>query len=735
MKNDPHCVKQEINLPFEERVDILFREIELAVRWDRPSIIFAIYKSDSIRDEVNSKLEGKLGKIGQKTHFIKTNEASQFDFLSNISQLPNLSETVLLIDGFNWECGADGLGVLKEFNKHREYFIDNNIRAIFWLFENEVSDFAENATECWILRHRVVEFVDVPQQEKSENQSFETLRKKVINTPSAEFFTDSPTEAKAPDIDANNDSSWAAIAKAYMESGQLGNAENSLRKAVELNVHLTEAWVNLGRCFAQQKHDTDAIAIYNKAIEFNPESAEIWDELGRLYLEKQNYVDSITAFQKVISLDPQNGEAHLKLGLALFQIGDYETSASIYEKALPLFTDNVARSIIWNHLGDTYLRLKDYEKAIAAYKISGPLQGETEATAEKKDELVEEIQDVPTTGNQGLEEKNPGKVTGEEMNEANHLLDMKTAAEWNEHGNAHLKAGAYNDAIAAYTKAIELAPNACWPYIQNLAHVHYQIGKAKGKLTIGKTEDPDVWEGEEDSLTSSLFGMETITKLVQGDENEEPSLENTNKKYSAGKIQAEANDGPVPPNNAESFGSRSRSKLKMVLEPTEEESTVLRENGNISIEDLQRINPEATFSVNSPIKVQFVENTPRDAIDWNELGNSFASSKKLDNAIEAYKKAIEMNPKFGHPYCNLGFVYYRLGKYDEAVSLYKKSIELLDNLEDKAISWNRLGDAYRRLGDYGNALSAYQKSNELAPALSPVMARARTTLLENIVAG
>jgi tetratricopeptide (TPR) repeat protein len=117
------------------------------------------------------------------------------------------------------------------------------------------------------------------------------------------------------------------------------------------------------------------------------------------------------------------------------------------------------------------------------------------------------------------------------------------------------------------------------------------------------------------------------------------------------------------------------------------------------------------------------------------LGNSYTSTKKFNNAIDAYKKAIEMDPKYGQPYGNLGFIYYRLGKYEDAILLYKKSIDLLDTPEDKAASWNRLGDTYRRLGDYRNALAAYQKSSEMAPAMRPVMARARATLLENIVAG
>ncbi len=127
-------------------------------------------------------------------------------------------------------------------------------------------------------------------------------------------------------------------------------------------------------------------------------------------------------------------------------------------------------------------------------------------------------------------------------------------------------------------------------------------------------------------------------------------------------------------------------------------------------------------------------NGPQTSSDWNELGNAFAAEKKFNNAIEAYKKSIEMDPTYGQPYSNLGFIYYRLGKYDFAVLLFKRSIDLLDTSGDKSISWNRLGDSYRRLGDYGNALSAYKKSSEIALPTSPIMARARATLLENIAA-
>jgi len=882
MKNDSLRLEQEIRLPFEDRVDILFREVELAVRWDRPSILFAIYKSDFIRDKVNTLLREKLKEIAQKTHSIKTSDTNQFDFLSQISQLPDLSQTVLLIDGFNWECGAEGVSAFKEFNNHREYFIDNNIRAIFWLFENEVSDFAANATECWILRHRVVEFVDVPQHDQGLVQSLESLWQSADHSPADEYLSNSSPEKilnlldrkkgnashanallslgilfwrkgnsrrslkylqaaaemsillgnhplqaqcqnalalvqtelgnideavsayqraislspeseflwnnlgqllaknerneeainafkkalscspqdflswdgvghiynkfgvyqnaisafeRALEIAPYYEFSWAGIGKAYLESGQLENAKDSLRKAVELNAHLIDAWINLGKCFAQQERDLDAIAVYHRAIEFNPQNADIWVELGRLHLLRQNYAESISAFQKVISLKPQCGEAYLRLAYALFQIGDYETSASIYEDSIPLFEDNVTRSALWNRLGDSYLHMKDYEKAIAAYKQSDQLLKELKKFSDKNAKLINDIHDTHLNNDQKLEQDNSGIERGEKMIEANQVFDLKTAAEWNEHGNTHLKAGAYNDAIVAYTKAIELAPDACWPYIQNLAYVHYQKGKVRGKLTVGKIEDPDIWEGDDEADSASLFGYDAIPTPERSDAIEEPRLEKPNKNYPLGQPPASTDTGKAHSNISDPVECCSNQKDETVLEPEEEASSALTRNSNPKIEVPQKMETGVNTPSENPITPQLVENTPQNSIDWNELGNSYTSSQKFFNAIEAYKKANELDPKYGQPYSNLGFTYYRLGKYEDAILLYKKSLDLLDTPEDKAVSWNRLGDAYRRLGDYGNALDAYQKSNEMVPAVSPVMARARATLLENVVAG
>lgn len=59
-----------------------------------------------------------------------------------------------------------------------------------------------------------------------------------------------------------------------------------------------------------------------------------------------------------------------------------------------------------------------------------------------------------------------------------------------------------------------------------------------------------------------------------------------------------------------------------------------------------------------------------------ELGNSIVQSGQLQRAVEAYRKAIELDPDYQAAYANLGVVYYQLEQLDLAAQQYEKALEL-----------------------------------------------------------
>ncbi len=52
---------------FDERIEILAKELELAVKWQRPCVLLVVYSSEYVRADVEAALENFLIDLGQKT--------------------------------------------------------------------------------------------------------------------------------------------------------------------------------------------------------------------------------------------------------------------------------------------------------------------------------------------------------------------------------------------------------------------------------------------------------------------------------------------------------------------------------------------------------------------------------------------------------------------------------------------------------------------------------------------
>jgi len=119
---------------------------------------------------------------------------------------------------------------------------------------------------------------------------------------------------------------------------------------------------------------------------------------------------------------------------------------------------------------------------------------------------------------------------------------------------------------------------------------------------------------------------------------------------------------------------------------------------------------------------------------WIELGNLFFKAASYNEAVNSYEKAVRIDPVSGWANSNLAMALVFQNKYKEAVPLYLKSIELFTDDKDKIVAWNRLGNVYRRMNDYENARKAYQSAILLSHEKASLLTRTRMTLLGNIFA-
>ena len=83
-----------------------------------------------------------------------------------------------------------------------------------------------------------------------------------------------------------------------------------------------------------------------------------------------------------------------------------------------------------------------------------------------------------------------------------------------------------------------------------------------------------------------------------------------------------------------------------------------------------------------------------------------------DEAIESYKRAIELDPKFVVANNNLGMVYIDKEMFPEAIAAFDRTIELDPSYAE---AHNNLGFVCRRLGDDAKAAVHYTKFIELEP--------------------
>jgi len=98
------------------------------------------------------------------------------------------------------------------------------------------------------------------------------------------------------------------------------------------------------------------------------------------------------------------------------------------------------------------------------------------------------------------------------------------------------------------------------------------------------------------------------------------------------------------------------------------------------------------------------------AEDWFNEGLALHDQGKLDEAIAAYDKVIELNPNLAQAWSNKGAALRLQGKYDEAIQALDKAIQINPQL---AQAWHNKGTALKTLGKTSEANAAFTKAKEL----------------------
>lgn len=95
-----------------------------------------------------------------------------------------------------------------------------------------------------------------------------------------------------------------------------------------------------------------------------------------------------------------------------------------------------------------------------------------------------------------------------------------------------------------------------------------------------------------------------------------------------------------------------------------------------------------------------------------DLGVQHIEKTEYSEAIDAYKKAVQIKPSYVEAYITLGMVSSMLSRYDEAIEAFKKAAKLKPN---NAEVFYNLGNAYKEVEKHEEAIEAFKQAVKINP--------------------
>jgi len=365
-------IQRELRETFETRIARLARELERAVKRGTPAILLVIYASEWVREEVERELRRRIADLKQTAVSIQVDK-EHADIPTTLDSYQKAQESIFLISGLGWGGGEDGLAAYRALNLRREWFIEKNWRAVFWLSENEAVTLARQTPDFWAFRHRVIEFVEPPEiahraavaQEmawhdladrslREDTQAKIQLREELL----AELPDQDETRAPRGDL-------LYTLGALYATAGEYPKAEQAFKQAIELDPKIALPWNGLGNVYHDLGRCDEAIQAYQKAIELDPKSVLPWNGLGSVYRDLGRRDEAIQAYQKAIELDPKYAYPWNGLGSVYRDLGRRDEAIQAYQKAIELDPKD---AYPWNNLGNVYDDLGRHDEALQPYQ-------------------------------------------------------------------------------------------------------------------------------------------------------------------------------------------------------------------------------------------------------------------------------------------------------------------------------------------------------------------------------
>jgi tetratricopeptide (TPR) repeat protein len=150
----------------------------------------------------------------------------------------------------------------------------------------------------------------------------------------------------------------------------------------------------------------------------------------------------------------------------------------------------------------------------------------------------------------------------------------------------------------------------------------------------------------------------------------------------------------------------AESQIQVLLESPGEISNALFQRGRISYQRHRYSQAEADF------RAAFEESAEPFVEALNNLGLTLAAQEEWEAAIEAYQKAISLEPWYDTAFYNLGLAELNLEEFQRAGDAFEQALAIRPDFQD---AWFNLGVVEGQLGNFGPSIEAYRQALQLDP--------------------
>ncbi|MBI4417165.1 MAG: tetratricopeptide repeat protein [Ignavibacteriales bacterium] len=165
--------------------------------------------------------------------------------------------------------------------------------------------------------------------------------------------------------DPANAEAYRGLAKAYEALGDLGKAEQTYRRAVELRPDYWGSHNDLGVFYSRNNRYTEAIVSFKKVTEQTPDNYRGFNNLGGMYYYLNQWADARAMFERSYAIRPTHRTAS-NIGTLNYIEGRYQDAARWYEKALQLNSND---HVVAGNLASAYFWAgEDRTKAIETFQ-------------------------------------------------------------------------------------------------------------------------------------------------------------------------------------------------------------------------------------------------------------------------------------------------------------------------------------------------------------------------------